>query len=138
MTDDFDPDNSRHQAIKGALMLGIALRDIATFSEVNRALEAVGFEVIEAADRDVQTGPRTPWYQPMQGPRGTLRGAFRRTPLGRKAMIGTLRVAEALRFFPRGSTAVAQLMDRTADAYVAGGMSGLFTPLYCFLARKPA
>ncbi|MCY4013473.1 MAG: class I SAM-dependent methyltransferase [Gammaproteobacteria bacterium] len=138
MTDDFDPDNSRHQAIKGALMLGIALRDIATFSEVNRALEAVGFEVIEAADRDVQTGPSTPWYQPMQGPRGTLRSAFRRTPLGRKAMIGTFRVAEALRFFPKGSTAVAQLMDRTADAYVAGGRSGLFTPLYCFLARKPA
>ena len=138
MTDDFEPDNSRHQAIKRALMLGIALRDIATFPEVNRALEAVGFEVIEAADRDVQTGPSTPWYQPMQGPRGTLRSAFRRTPLGRKAMIGTLRAAEALRFFPKGSTAVAQLMDRTADAYVAGGRSGLFTPLYCFLARKPA
>ena len=32
-------------------MLGIALRDIATFSQVNRALEAVGFEIIEAADR---------------------------------------------------------------------------------------
>ena len=138
MTDDFDPDNSRHQAIKGALMLGIALRDIATFSEVNRALEAVGFEVIEAADRDVQAGPSTPWYQPMQGRRGALRSRFRRTPLGRKAMIGTLRVAEAIRFFPKGSTAVVQLMDRTADAYVAGGRSGLFTPLYCFLARKPA
>ena len=137
MTDNFDPDNARHQAIKRDLMLGIALRDIATFSEVDRALEAVGFEVIEAADRDVQDGPSTPWYQPMQGRRGTLRSAFRRTPLGRKAMIGALRVAEAVRYFPRGSTAVVQLMDRTADAYVAGGSSGVFTPLYCFLARKP-
>jgi len=27
-------------------------------------------------------------------------------------------------------------MDRTADAYVAGGRTGTFTPLYCFLARK--
>ena len=39
-------------------MLGIALRDIATFSQVNRALEAVGFEIIEAADRDVQDGAK--------------------------------------------------------------------------------
>ena len=29
-------------------------------------------------------------------------------------------------------------MDRTARAYVAGGKTGIFTPLYCFLARKPA
>ena len=137
MTDSFDPDNGRHQAIKRDLMLGIALRDIATFPEVDRALESVGFEVIEAADRDVQEGPSTPWYQPMQGRRGTLRSAFRRTPLGRKAMIGALRVAEAFRYFPKGSTAVVQLMDRTADAYVAGGKAGVFTPLYCFLARKP-
>ncbi|MCE2406798.1 MAG: hypothetical protein J4G19_04755, partial [Pseudomonadales bacterium] len=28
-------------------------------------------------------------------------------------------------------------MDRTADAYVNGGKEGVFTPLYCFLARKP-
>ena len=137
MTNSFVPDNRRHLAIKKDLMLGIALRDIATFSEVNRALEAVGFEVVEARDRDVQEGPSTPWYQPMEARRGTLRGAFRRTPLGRKAMIGGLRLAEAIGYFPSGSVAVVQLMDRTADAYVAGGKSGIFTPLYCFLARKP-
>jgi len=28
-------------------------------------------------------------------------------------------------------------MDRTADAYVAGGRTNTFTPLYCFLAQKP-
>ena len=137
MTENFDPDNSHHQDIKKDLMLGIALRDIATCSEVNRALEAVGFEIIEGADRDIQDGPSTPWYQPMQGRRGTLRSAFRRTPMGRKAMIGMLRVAEAVGYFPKGSAAVVQLMDRTADAYVTGGESGTFTPLYCFLARKP-
>ena len=119
-------------------MLGIALNGIATFAEVNRALEAVGFEVIEATDRDVKESPGTPWYQPLEGQSGTRRSAFRRTPLGRKAMIGGLKLAETLRFFPKGSWSVVQLMDRTADAYVAGGKSGIFTPLYCFLACKPA
>ena len=137
MTEKFDPADSHHLALKEDLMQGIALREIATFSEVSGALEAVGFEIVEAADKDVQEGPSTPWYQPMAGRRGTLRSAFRRTPLGRKAIFGALRLAEVLRYFPRGSASVVQLMDRTADAYVAGGKSGIFTPLYCFLARKP-
>ena len=138
LTDEFDPGNARHLAIKEELMRGIALDDIATFAEVDRALEAVGFEVVEAMDRDVKEGPSTPWHQPMEDRSGTVRDAFRRTPLGRKAMIGGLKVAEALRIAPKGSCAVMQLLHRTADAYVAGGKSGIFTPLYCFLARKPA
>ena len=138
MTQKFDPTNSHHRAVKDELMLGIALKDIATFSEVNHALEAVGFQVIEAADKDIKEGPSVPWYQPMEGRSGTLRNAFRRTPLGRKAMVAALRLAEMFRFFPKGSADVVKLMDRTADAYVAGGQTEIFTPLYCFLARKPA
>ena len=118
-------------------MLGIALKSIATFSEVDRALESVGFEVIDARDRDIKDGPSTPWYRPMEGQSGTLRNAFRRTPLGRKAMIVSLRLAETFGLFPKGSTAIVRFMDGTAEAYVAGGKMGIFTPLYCFLARKP-
>ena len=54
-----------------------------------------------------------------------------------KALTGGIRLAEALRLFPRGSSQVVRLLDRTAEAYVAGGRTGIFTPLYCFLARKP-
>lgn len=137
MTDKFDPGNSRHGAIKEELELGIALDGIATFAEVNRTLEAVGFHVLEAMDRGIGDGASTPWYKPMEGQAGTLRNAFRRTPLGRKAMACGLRIAEATRLFPKGSAAVIRMMDRTAEAYVAGGRTGIFTPLYCFLARKP-
>ncbi|MCY3802610.1 MAG: class I SAM-dependent methyltransferase [Chloroflexi bacterium] len=138
MTDKFDPDDNRHRAIKQDLMHGIALNDIATMSEVNRALETAGFQVIEAEDRAVAaSGPTTPWYQPMETRHGTLGNALRRTPLGRKSLIGISRLAEALRVFPKGSADVIGLLDRTANAYVAGGRAGVFTPLYCFLARKP-
>ena len=137
MTDEFDPESSRDQAVREKLMQGIALDGIATFSEVDRMLETVGFQIVEAADRGAMDSSGTPWYRPMESQRGTLRGAFRRTPLGIKAMIGGLRLAEACRIVPRGSTAVVRMMNRTAEAYVAGGKSGIFTPLYCFLARKP-
>ena len=137
LTGKFDPKDDRHRAIEEDLMHGIALKDIATFGEVNHALEAAGFQVMEGMDRDVQEGPSTPWYQPMESRHGTLGNALRRLPWGRKAVIAGSKLAEVLRLFPKGSAEVVRLLDRTAEAYLAGGKAGIFTPLYCFLARKP-
>ena len=138
MTDEYDSDDNRHRAIKRELMRGIALKDISTMGEVNLALDAAGFQVIEGRDHAVkENGPTTPWYQPMETRGGTLDKLLRRTPLGRKMFIGASRLAEAFGVFPKGSADVIGLMDRTAKAYVAGGRAGIFTPLYCFLARKP-
>ena len=138
MTDKFDPSDNQHRAIKRDLMHGIALKDIATMGEVNRALETAGFQVIEARDRAVdENSTITPWYQPMEARGNTLGNALRRTPLGRKALTRASRLAEVLGMFPKGSAEVVRLMDHTANAYVAGGRTGIFTPLYCFLARKP-
>ena len=138
LTDMFDPGDSRHRTIKRELMRGIALKDIATFGEVNHALEAAGFHIIEGMDRDIKRGPSTPWYQPMESRHGTLGNTLRRLPRGRQMIIAGSKLAELLRLIPKGSAEVVRLLDRTADAYVAGGRSGVFTPLYCFLARKPS
>ena len=138
MTDKFDPGDTRQRAMKSDLMQGIALRDIATTGEVNRALEAAGFQVLEAKDRAVdENSQTTPWYKPMESWSNTLSNSLRRTPLGRKAIMAMSRLAEAMGIFPKGSTDVVALLDRTANAYVAGGRAGVFTPLYCFLALKP-
>ena len=138
MTDVYNPHDDRHRAIKRELMRGIALKDIATFGEVDRALETAGFEVLEATDLAVdETGPTTPWYQPMEARHGWLGSALVQAPMGRRMFFWASRLAELLRVFPRGSAEVVELMDRTADAYVAGGRTGIFSPLYCFLARKP-
>ena len=137
MTEKYNPNHDRHRAIKQDLMRGIALKDIATFGEVNHALEAAGFHLIEGMDRDIQEGPYTPWYQPMESRHGTLGNALRRRPWGRKAVIAGLKLAEVMRLFPKGAAEVVRLLDRTAEAYIAGGKAGIFTPLYCFLARKP-
>ena len=137
LTEKFDPKDNRHRAIEQDLRRGIALNDIATFGEVNHGLESVGFHVIEGMDRDVRNGPSTPWYRPMESRHGTLGNALNRLPWGRKAVIAGSKMAEALRLIPKGYSEVVRLLDRTADAYVEGGRAGIFTPLYCFLARKP-
>ena len=73
----------------------------------------------------------------MESRHGALGNALRRLPWGRKAFLAGSKLAEVLRLFPKGSAEVVRLLDRTAQAYVAGGKAGIFTPLYCFLARKP-
>ena len=138
MTNLYDPGDDRHRTIKQELMHGIALKDIATFGEVNRALATAGFEVLEGEDLAAGAHRQdTPWYQPMETLRGLPGSAFRRIPMGRKALRWGVRLAEFFGAFPRGSAEVVALLDRTADAYVAGGKTGIFTPLYCFVARRP-
>ena len=138
MTDKFDPEDPRHRVIKEELMHGIALSDIATADEVYQALVTAGFEVVEGVDRAVDENSQvTPWYQPMETPHRAGGNALRRVPLGRQAFVWLSRLAEVARVFPKGSADVIRLLDRTAKAYVAGGSAGVFTPLYCFLARKP-
>ena len=138
MTEKFNPGDTRHQSMKRDLMQGIALKDIATTAEVNHALEAAGFQIIEGKDRAIEEGsPSVPWYQPMDTRRGSQGGILRRIPAGRKMHLWLSRLTESLGVLPKGTSNVIGIMDRTANAYVAGGKAGVFTPLYCFLARKP-
>ena len=138
LTDRFDPDNAQHLAMKQDLMHGIALHGIATTAEVDRTLESVGFELIEGINRgDPSHGSTTPWYQALETWSRTLGNSLIGVPLGRKAAVSGSRLAEMLRIFPKGAADVVKMLDQTANAYTAGGRAGIFTPLYCFLARKP-
>lgn len=49
-----------------------------------------------------------------------------------------MRALEAAGVAPKGSLEVATMLERAADGLVAGGKKGIFTPLFFFLARKPA
>lgn len=137
LTDKFDPNDRRHKDLERDLQRGIALKDIATFGEVNQALEAAGFHIIEGIDRGVSGEGSTPWYQPMESRHGMLGNVLFRLPQGRRAIVAGSKLAEMVGLFPKGSAEVFRSLDQTADAYVEGGKTGIFTPLYCFLARKP-
>ena len=77
-----------------------------------------------------------PWYQPLDGLAASLRVRFR-VPVNRNVLAGGIRLAEDVGMFPKDSWRVIELLDRMAHGYVAGGQSGIYTPLYCLLARKP-
>ena len=136
LTDVFDPDNAEHRRIENDIMVGDALPEIASTSEICDALRRAGFELLDAHDRASESDSQTPWYRALQGRDLTL-SSIPRTPFGRALTNLTLRVGERLRLFPEGSRAVSTLLNSAADALVEGGRSGIFTPMFFFLARKP-
>ena len=136
LTDDFDQENAEHLRIKNDIMIGNGLPDIALTSEVCTALRTAGFKLLEAQDRASESDPEMPWHRALQGRDITL-SSIPRTPVGRALTNLTLRVLEWSRVVPKGARAVSTLLNAGADALVEGGKSGVFTPMFFFLARKP-
>ncbi|MCY4421019.1 MAG: methyltransferase domain-containing protein [Gammaproteobacteria bacterium] len=136
LTKDFDAQNSEHQRIKKYIETGDGLPDIALSSQIDAALREAGFELLEARDLAPESHPTTPWYRALEG-RDLSLSSIPRTPIGRALTNHVLRIIEKLRLVPEGTTAVSTLLNDGADALTEGGKTGIFTPMYFFLARKP-
>ncbi len=136
LTGKFDAGNEAHQRIKHDIMIGDALPDIPSTREVSQALQEAGFELLDAHDRALEADPETPWYRALQG-RDISLASIPRTPIGRALTNLVLGAGERLRVVPQGARAVSTLLNVAADALVAGGEAGIFTPMLFFLARKP-
>ncbi|MCY4612337.1 MAG: methyltransferase domain-containing protein [Nitrospira sp.] len=136
LTDEYDPENAKHLRIKNDIMVGGGLPDIAVTSKICTACGTAGFELLEACDRAPESDPEMPWYRALQG-RDLSMGSIPRTPVGRALTNLVLRVGEKLRLVPEGAREVSTLLNAGADALVEGGKSGIFTPMFFFLARKP-
>jgi sterol 24-C-methyltransferase len=136
LTDLYDCSNPEHSKIKKRIEIGGGLPDIATIAEVQKALVDAGFEILEARDVAPTSNPSTPWYLPLTSRDLSLRG-FARSGLGRAVTHYTVQLLEKLRIAPQGSTEISSLLSSGADAFVASGELGIFTPMYFYLAKKP-
>ena len=136
LTDQFDPSNAEHARINEAIVRYNGIQDLALTSEYCTALEAAGFELVEARDLAHESDPETPWYRALQG-RDLGLASIPRTPIGRALTTGVLRVAETLRLVPQGARTINSELSAGADALVEGGEASVFTPVFYYLARKP-
>ena len=136
LTDAFDSSNPSHLALKQEIEAGNSLPDIATIPELTNAFQKAGFEVVETDDLANASDPETPWYLALKGDRFSITSA-RRTTLGRYLSNRAVALMEALRIAPKGSTDVSETLNRAADALVAAGEQGIFTPDLFFVVRRP-
>lgn len=133
LTDRYDPEDMVHREIKKAIEKGAGLPDIPFLTDIPEALARAGFAV--ETYEDLAMSSTVPWYAPLAGREWTLR-SLPRTPFGRSLTNLTARILEALQLAPRGTTEVSRFLNRAADAMVAGGELGIFTPLFYVRARS--
>ncbi|KAF8062693.1 S-1 [Scenedesmus sp. PABB004] len=135
-TDAYDPGNAAHRSIMAEIELGNGLPDVRTTAQTLEALKAAGFELLDSCD--LATTADIPWWDPVDPDNWTRLQNFRTTKLGRRVTHVMVKALERLGLAPKGSLEVASMLERAADGLVAGGKTGTFTPLFFFLARKPA
>jgi sterol 24-C-methyltransferase len=136
LTDRYNPGDSRHRRLKSGIEIGNGLPDLATTKDVEDALRAAGFEILETRDAARESDPETPWYRGLEGRDLSLSG-LPRTPLGRSLTNVAVRGLEALRIAPAGTTQVSALLNQVADELIEAGEKGIFTPIFFFHARRP-
>ena len=136
MTTRFDVADPDHQRIRRDIETNNGnFVQISTVEQIIDAIGAAGLELVQAEDRCA--GSDFPWWEKLAPARNPF--ALRRTSgIGKQFTNVSVRVLEAVRIAPRGTTAVARMLDRGGRSLVEGGMHGVFTPALLVVARKPA
>ena len=136
LTELYDSSNPCHCQLKKQIEAGNALPNLPYISDIKEALKTAGFEILEATDHALTGDADTSWYLPLTSREISWRG-FARSRLGRVFTNATIRFLELFRIVPQGATEVSNMLNRGADAKVASGELGIFTPMYFYLAKKP-
>ncbi|EEP79399.1 sterol 24-C-methyltransferase [Uncinocarpus reesii 1704] len=142
MTDKYDDSDPRHRAMRLGIERGNGIASMMTRQHAVSAIKAAGF--LLEYEEDLAAHPdEIPWYAPLAGEfraGGTLwerLTALRLTWMGRMAMSTLVGVLEGVRLAPPGTLDTLKVLSQGAEALVAGGREGLFTPMYLMVARKP-
>lgn len=136
LTPRYDPASAAHRAIKRGIEEGDALPELPGFEVVHDAVRRAGLELVDSRDLAVGPDAETPWYAPLAA-RVSVRG-FHHSRAGRVFTNVAVRGLELARIAPRGSAAVSTFLNAAAREIVRGGKTGVFTPMFYVLARKPA
>jgi len=138
ITEKCDTNNPEHVRIKKAIELGNGLPDLLRPEEIVDAMKKAGFEIIEAWDPHANINPDfdVPWYDSIDG-RYLSFSNWKHTPLGMWLTNKLVWTLETVRFAPKGTLKVHNMLVQVAKDLVVGGKLGIFSPDYFYLARKP-
>lgn len=136
LTPRYDAANPAHVRMKQDIEEGNGLPDIWTIEETERCFREAGFQVLDVLDKANDGDPQVPWYLSLSGKELSNTG-LRRTPAGKVMVKALTRTLETARIAPKGTAEISDFLNRGADALVASGEAGVFTPMAFFLAQKP-
>lgn len=145
MTEEFNNENIDHRRIRLGIEQGYGISTMVKVSDALAAVDASGLEL--EAHRDLATNEDkldiAPWYWPMGSDIKhaqtiwDILSLLKKNRWGAILTAGFLGLLEAVGIAPAGTKKTADSMGKGADALVAGGMQGLFTPMYLMVGRRP-
>ncbi|KAG2234255.1 sterol 24-C-methyltransferase [Thamnidium elegans] len=135
-TDVYDENDISMKKVVHAIEQGNSISKLYTTKECIKALETVGFKVLEQADIGIVDNATQPWYNTLKMTDSGLRG-FLRSPNGRFYTDTLLTFLNKFNLVPSGVLETSRLLNDAADNLVAGGEMGIFTPMFFFAVEKP-
>lgn len=138
LTDAYDAKNAVHVRSKKQIEEGDGLPDLVHTSECDKALNDVGFDIIEARDAALDPHPGGDDWFTILTP--SLLSFFRIqfTWIGTFVVNLVLTLMEMIRLAPAGSGKVREMLRQGQLGLVTGGQLGTFTPMYFVFAKKPS
>lgn len=139
LTDKYNKSNEYHQWIKKAIEEGDGLPDMCHTSACTLALRNVGFQVEEARDaaQDGHSGGE-PWFRPLTPSwNPLLQPRFQFNPIMFRLTPAILYMLECLYVVPRGTHKTQIMLQKGGLGCEQGGATGIFTPMWLMVARKP-
>eukprot|EP01119_Soliformovum_irregulare_P024250 TRINITY_DN864_c0_g2_i1.p1 TRINITY_DN864_c0_g2~~TRINITY_DN864_c0_g2_i1.p1 ORF type:complete len:376 (+),score=79.42 TRINITY_DN864_c0_g2_i1:1-1128(+) len=136
VTDEYDATNPVHQEIKKNIEIGDGLPNLDSTEDVLAALQKCGFELVEHKDLAIVDAINpVAWYQPFAP--GLSLQSFRVTAVGKWITHYLVAGLEKIGFAPKGTTSTHEMLMLAHDGMVRGGKTGIFTPMFFFMVRKP-
>jgi sterol 24-C-methyltransferase len=136
MTRAYEPGDAEHERIKEGIEKGDGIVRLVPVSDLDEALTFAGFQILETRDLTHDADSEVPWYASLAAG-WSIRG-FRNSRLGAAMTHALVRALEARGLSPKGTVHVHDILRGAQAALVQGGRTGIFTPHYFWLARKPA
>ncbi|KAG2484242.1 hypothetical protein HYH03_016976 [Edaphochlamys debaryana] len=125
-TSKFDSSNKEHVKIIDEINFGNGLPEMRTWKEAEDAGKKCGFELVMSLDLATASVVCGPWYERLR------MGKY--THAINHAMVSTV---DAIGLAPKGLKDVHHMLVEVAKSLIAGGETGVFTPMHLLLFRKP-
>jgi len=140
LTDSYDKNNAEHRWIKKAIEEGDGLPDMCHTSLCTKAVQNSGFELVEARDCafDGHVGGE-PWFRPLTPTwKPWVLPGFQFNPVVFRIFPALLKALEAIRIVPQGTSKTQVMLQAGGIGCERGGETGVFTPMWLMVGRKPA
>lgn len=125
-TEKFDPSDAEHVRIIDEINFGNGLPEMRTWRQAEEAGKAAGLELVTSVDLSTASSGAGAWY-----------GRLQELAWQNRVSHGVVSALDAVRVAPKGLRQVHEMLVNVATSLVAGGQTGVFTPMHMLVFRKP-